>query len=304
MLKDTLSANRKRLRTMTAKSYLQRLLVIAFLCVGAGSAQAHDALDPVETCRAWIDQRSWRAHEEAPETRVLSDRTACYDGMIERGSLDALHEWIGRTERADGESPTLVIRSGGGDAEVALGLAEKLQNRNARVFISEICASSCANFLYAGIRLRHVFDGALILFHGGYSGKSRASVMKELEDFLAGPHGVLVEDHDANRNAARHAFDAAAVRQDALFRRIGVDPAIVHGVDAIDFAEIDDRRCGGTSTLPRRFVYFDMAQMERLGIAPVTGLPETRPTHVNAAIAALDASFVACSAPEDVLSAK
>jgi len=62
-----------------------------------------------------------------------------------------------------------------------------------------------------------------------------------------------------------------SARPHALYRRAGVDPRIVHGFDALDVEALDESRCGGSSRAPRHFLYFDDAQMEHLGIAPVSG---------------------------------
>lgn len=71
----------------------------------------------------------------------------------------------------------------------------------------------------------------------------------------------------------------------------------MHGFDALAVDSLDDAHCGGPSPAPRHFLYFDDAQMARLGIAPVSGHAEQDPQRVNAAIAALDAGFIACRAP-------
>jgi len=279
--------------------------LLAVLSVGAGSevtAQANDT-KPVETCSAWIQGRPWAEHASDPRTRILSDHAACYDGMIEResDSIEELHGWLNGIDAQGEATATLVVRSGGGDAHIGLDLAEELQAKNVRVYLMGICASSCANFLYAGVRDRHVLDGTLVLFHGGFSVETRTRSMASLDKLLAGPRGALIKDHDEVRRTAREAFDATMARQDALYHNIGVNPAIVHAVDAMDFTGIIDRNCGGASDLPRDFVYFNLAQMERLGVAPVSGQPETNPKRVNERIATLGRSFVACVVPEQVL---
>ncbi|AKC87334.1 hypothetical protein WQ53_11785 [Pseudoxanthomonas suwonensis] len=221
---------------------------------------------------------------------------ACFDGVVATGSLDVLHGWIDATGTA--APPVLVVRSRGGDSEIALGLAEKLQARDASVHVVGVCASACANYFYAGVRDRHVQDASLVLFHGGFSDGNRARARATLEAYLSGPQGGTVPDPEANRQAIRRSLDALQAHQDALYRRVEVDPRIVHGFDELDAAALDEPRCGGPSQAPRHFLYFDDAQMGRLGIAPVSGRTEQDPQRVNASIAALGAGFIACLAPE------
>lgn len=281
---------------MAASFHLFRIVAILFAWSASIGVHAEPAPDPFELCGPWIESRAWSAHAANPKAHLISDGLACYDGTIEPDSFDELNNWIDKAKTHS----ALVIRSGGGDANVALNLAEKLQAKNARVYVLDICASSCANFIYAGVRERHVQDGALILFHGGFSRETRARAMASLNALLAGPQGTLIKDHESSRRSARQSYDSAWARQDALYRRIGVNPLIVHGVDAIDFRDIDDFNCGGASQLPRNFVYFDRVQMKQLGIAPSTGFPQITPTHVNEAIEALERQFVACLAPPEI----
>ncbi len=271
------------------------LLLLAASPVQGDAAPGRPS-DPVEACREWIEGRAWTLQEDDPQTRILSPQAACFDGTVATGSLDALHDWIDATGTE--ARPVLVVRSRGGDSETALGLAEKLQARDASVHVVDVCASACANYFYAGVRDRHVQDASLLLFHGGFSERTRTRALATLEAYLDGPQGGTVPDPEANRQAIRQSLDALQARQDALYRRIEVDPSIVHGFDGLDEAALDEPRCGGPSRAPRHFLYFDDAQMGRLGIAPVSGRTEQDPQRVNAAIAALGAGFIACLAPD------
>jgi len=253
------------------------------------------APDPVDACRTWIEGRAWAGPDSEPKTLVVSRDVACFDGEITNGSLEALHAWIDATGTTT--RPVLVVRSPGGDSEAALGLAEKLQARDASVHVVQICASACANYFYAGVRDRHVEEASLLLFHGGFSSGNRARALAAFEAHLRGPQGATVPDPEANRQAIEQSLDALQARQDAFYRRAGVDPVVVHGFDGLDAASLGDAQCGGPSQAPRRFLHFDAALAERLGIAPVSGRTEQDPQRVNAAIAARDAGFIACLAP-------
>lgn len=272
------------------------LVALATATPTAAPATAAHATDPVEACRQWIEARPWNLQEDDPQVLVLSADAACLDGAVSSGSLQALHAWIDATGMA--AQPVLVVRSRGGDSETALELAEKLQAHGTRVHVVGVCASACANYFYAGVRDRHVQASSLLLFHGGFSAGNTTAALDALEAYLRGPQGATVRDPEANRRAIRQSLDALQARQDALYRRAGVDPRIVHDFDGLDEASLDDARCGGASQAPRHFLFFDEARMRRLGIAPLSGRTEQDPQRVNAAIAALGAGFIACLAPD------
>ncbi len=255
--------------------------------------------EPVAACRSWIDSRSWADHETGPKTRILSEVAACFDGTIEEGALDRLHAWIDAVP-AHGPPPVLVVRSRGGDARLALELAEKLQAKHTEVHATQVCASSCANYFYAGVARRHFAGPTLLLFHGGFSADSRARSLAMFDQLLAGPQGAMIRDPEANRRAIAQSIDSAMERQDNLYRRIGVDRHVVHGVDAVEAERLDAWRCGGGGQRPRNFLFFSAEQMERLGIAPASGAAIDTPETVNAAVARLEADFVACLAPDPV----
>lgn len=249
-------------------------------------------------CAPWFAEHGARGGAGPGRLLVFSPALACFDGTIERDGAnegtEALAAWAAIP--ATGEEKLLVIRSHGGDAAVAITIAEELQSHNARVFVSELCASSCANYFYAGLPQRYVGDGALVLFHGGLSDGSRERISRGLDELYA-EAGDRIDDPKADRARLLAAFDSTRERQDRLLRRAGADPALIHGVDAANAADLPAESCGGDTDLPRNFVYFDFAEQKRLGIAPLGGTIETRTVEVNERIAELtDAgrSFVAC----------
>ncbi|WP_031555672.1 hypothetical protein [Parvularcula oceani] len=253
-------------------------------------------------CLTWFTERGAEAAGRPGALRRLSSDHACFDGTFASGEegaegTAALAAWA--TEVRTDDRKLLVLRSHGGDANRALAIAEALQAQDATVLASEICASSCANYLYAGLPDRHVTDGTLILFHGGFSDQTRTRVAAEL-DALYAQHGELFDDVEADRARVLGDYDDARTRQDALLTRAEASLAVIHGVDAMDKEALPASRCGGDSTLPRDFLYFGARQAEALGIAPLTGTPLTDPEAVNAAIAArtdMADRFVACHAP-------
>jgi hypothetical protein len=280
---------------MHALKILALVLLLAPAAAWSAPAAAAET-DPVQACRDWIHGRDWSQRASNPKTRVLSPQVACFDGQVLPGSLDALHAWIDAASPAT--RPLLVIRSGGGDARLALELAEKLQARNTRVHLVDVCASSCANYFYAGVRDRQVDDGTLVLFHGGFSDSTLAKVMAQVDAFLASPAATEVPDPEATRRQVRRDQRALRDRQDALYARIGVDPRIVHGIGGVTMEMLTPALCGQAEAEPD-FLYFGAAMAARMGIAPASGRVEDVPVAVRASLDALDGKIVACRVPED-----
>jgi hypothetical protein len=270
---------------------------------GAGTVRFDSRADP---CLDWLTERDAEASGQPAVFLPVSDDTGCFDGKImpaqEGGGTEELEAWASVPPKGP-EGKLLVIRSRGGEAGTALGIAEQLQSHDASVLAPGVCASSCANYLYAGIADRHVTGGALILFHGGFADQTRAMLVGELNSLIE-ENPQIAASISADRDRILRDFDEKRIRQDALLRRAGANPAIIHGIEALDLAGISSQHCGGGSSHSRDFVFFDDEQMLDLGIAPVTGRPAMDSATVNATIANLTTEqdrFVACRAPADFL---
>lgn len=284
-------------------SFLVMLAAFAFLsaCSTAttsfGKVATHiPHLNGLSLCKTWIAGRAWSSQRSSPELKLISPWVACYDGTLETGLEEALVAWAA-SEPPGSRSKALVIRSRGGDAAVGLAVAEALHKTRSHVYVTQICASSCANYIFAGVADRHVIDKAAILFHGGYSPKTRAHVIEQFETFIRSPAGKAIKDPVANRLQVLRDFDAKWERQRKLYLNAGVNDAVVERVDAIDFRRIDAENCNGDTLSSRNFVFFGTNQMRQLGLGLNSGLPAINPADVNRIIRLLGANYVACLAP-------
>lgn len=252
-------------------------------------------------CLDWFESRAAVEATEPGKFFSPDRHLGCFDGTIEREDLGAgtraLADWAGT---ASGGGKVLVIRSHGGDAEVALAIAENLQAQDVTVFAHELCASSCANYIFAGVEDRRVTSNALVLFHGGFSDQSRSRIVESLEKLYA-QAGDQIQDAEVDRQRLLASFDSNRDRQDALLRRAGVDNAIIHSVDANDASSLSAELCGGVSNLPRNFVYFSEDDAAQLGLNLSGGSILTDPTSVNQRIADFGRAFVACRLPLDTI---
>lgn len=131
-------------------------LLLGFgLAVSPAEAHAGENAE-VRQCREWIQSRSRRPPHRTALTKILSPRTICFDGDIYSWTLKDAVAWADKVGADPTRRPRLVVRSRGGDADAAIGLAEKLQRIDAEVTVVDYCMSSCANYFFAGIRKRQI----------------------------------------------------------------------------------------------------------------------------------------------------
>ncbi len=278
---------------------IARGFAAAILGWGVSGLFAHSAAiapDPAEIdqCLAFIDAASGPTQE--PRIRILSDSTACLDGSFDRDNVDALRDWSAQPA-AEGIQKALVARSGGGDTRVAIEIAENLNAAGGVSLIRDVCGSSCANYLYAGMVERGIIGRAAVLFHGGHTPQLRAQMLESLEALLEA-NSALIDDPDAEIHRNSEAFDQTESRQNALLDAAGVSQSIIYDYDRVDLDEIDDRLCAGEPGTPRWFVFFAEDRAARLGLAPASGALITDLDELEALIRRLGLTFSVCQAPD------
>jgi ATP-dependent protease ClpP protease subunit len=260
--------------------------------------------DEVSQCREWIQSHSQRPPKNTALTKILSPRTICFDGDIYPWTLKDAVAWADRVGTDRARRPRLVVRSLGGDADSAIDLAEKLQRLDAEVTVVDYCVSSCANYFFAGLRRRNVVSGALILFHGGFSAEERSDYADWLDETLRNPDMVRdIPDPAKWRADGLKRFDESVARQNALYRRIGVDPLVVTGMPSVDEQAIPAADCGRREGAPRSVLFFDMKQLRRLGIVIGHGKPSTDPSDADRRLSQFGFRFTACAVPDTYFSA-
>lgn len=280
------------------------------LLLGFGLAVSRPEAHPVEAaevkqCREWIQSHSQRPPNNTALTKVLSPRTICFDGDIYAWTLKDAVAWADKVGAVRTRHARLVVRSPGGDANAAIDLAEKLQRFDVEVIVVDYCMSSCANYFFAGLRRRNVVPGALILFHGGVTTDQRPDFIDSLDEALRNPDMVRwIPDPAKWRAGELERFDANVVRQNALYRRIGVDPLVVTGMSSVDEKAIPAPDCGRRAGAKRSFLFFDMKQLRRLGVVISQGTPAIDPSEVDRHLSRLGFSFTACAVPRTYFSAK
>jgi hypothetical protein len=259
----------------------------------------------VRQCREWIQSRSQRPPNRTALTKILSPRTICFDGGIYAWTLKDAFAWADKVGVDRIGRPRLVVRSTGGDADAAIDLVEKLQRFDAEVTVVDYCMSSCANYVFAGLRGRNVVSGALILFHGGYSAGDRSDFAGLLDQTLRNPDMARHAPDPAKWRAEQlKKFDDNVARQNALYRRVGVDPLVVTGMSSVDEEAIPGSDCGRRAGAKRSFLFFDLKQLRRLGVVIARGTPAIDPSEVDRHLSRFGFPFTACAVPATYFSAK
>lgn len=139
--------------------------------------------------------------------RVSGERILCLYGDI--GGSDGFGAALG-----DAEIDRLVLRSTGGAVAVWLGMAEQLTGRVRRAYIDEACFSSCANYAFPLAHVVEAAEGSLVVWHGGPT--------------LRGLEGWAERSETLD---ALFVYYDYAVRTEALYRRIGIDVAVLADTD-------------------------------------------------------------------------
>jgi len=280
-------------------------MIAAALALLAGPAMAgsHPSANEVEDaeireCRQWIQSHSPAPQPRTALIRIVSPRTLCFDGAIYPWTVKDAAGWLDAIETDRSVSPRLVVRSSGGDAGLAIEMTEKLQRRDAEATVVDYCISSCANYFFAGLRRRRVTPGALLLFHGGYSPEDRRGTAKALESASLKPDFArLIPDRGRWLAEEMRKYDSYMVRQNALYRRVDVDPILVTRMPSVDEKAIPAAKCGVGKGAERLTLFFDKRQFRRLGIFIERGEPATDPAEVGRRLSQFGFRHAACAVP-------
>ena len=129
------------------------------------------------------------------------------DAVVFRGRIDtpAVREFLRLSE--DPAVLRLVIRSPGGLVDAALDMAEAVHDRGLDVEVDTACLSSCANYVFPAGRRKLLSGPAAVAWHGN------------MAHVLYRAQRGEEQWSEAQLAQAR----ALARREDAFYRRIGVD---------------------------------------------------------------------------------
>lgn len=167
-----------------------------------------------EACAAWMAGRA----SDGPAVHTIGDDGLCFFGGTNDTNSTAFVEAV---SMIDPETPlVVVVRSGGGEINAAMAMAEVLVPRHATVIAQNQCLSSCANYLFLAGDRRVVAQGALLGFHGGIFEQPEAYWDAMRADLTARLDAASVE---ASMKASRDYATDSLTRQAALLESVDVD---------------------------------------------------------------------------------
>jgi len=106
---------------------------------------------------------SHTANSEQADYKILSEGdSTTFVGSLTVDSLDAL-----QNEIIANDSSTLIITTGGGDAERSIAFGNFIRPRSMTLIIDRLCFSSCANYLVPAANNVIVRKDAILGWHGG-----------------------------------------------------------------------------------------------------------------------------------------
>lgn len=236
---------------------LLALLMVAPVSAAEPSAEPEREAQVVAACKNW-----WRPLDvNAPATpESVPGNGLCINGAIETGTDAAILNSI--KAAPDGPPLIVVIRSGGGEFEASMNVAEALQKRRPTVIANTVCASSCANYIMAAGARRIVQDDTFLLYHGG--------IVLSILDDQARPQieALAATDPKIDPAAAmahvRTLITSQKARQDAFMVRAGVKPEIFAWMDKANSpaARSIAARCPAES----RVIQYSQAALARFGL--------------------------------------
>jgi hypothetical protein len=275
------------------------VLVMSIAVIGAAMSIKKFVGQPdvVAACQAWIASRDAAPDKDKPGAfRIVSQSGACIDGEIDQDLYAQFQAWIDAA--GPGAKPVLVVRSGGGDAYAAIDIAQALQDKDGAVFITDVCASSCANYLFSGIRKRHAIGTAVLLFHGGLPRSHAQDVAQDLASFLNSAEGAQAENPEEITRQMAEKAASYLKKQDALYASAGADPAIIYGFEGFELRDLDPESCAPAASDEADYAFFFSRDLiDQLGIAPLSGNLEDRASVINQRLGRSGGTSRACPAP-------
>lgn len=204
---------------------------LSILLAGFGlpdAAMPYREIVVVESCAAWADGRETEA---TSAVHRVDDHGLCFFGSTTDQNSAAFVEAVAGI---DPEKPlVVVVRSGGGEINAAMAMGEALVPRETTVMVHDLCASSCANYLFLAGDRRVILPGALLLYHGGIFEQSEEHWVALREEWS---QRMNPRDLEASLKSSRDYETNSLARQAAFLENVDVDPDLfdwMQGLNAL-----------------------------------------------------------------------
>jgi ATP-dependent protease ClpP protease subunit len=277
-----------------------KLFLVFFLIAGVATACTRQEPDPtsriIEECKKWMASQSAMDETESRDNFAARGSGACISGDLDDDVHEKVFAWL--DEVPSQTKPVVVIRSGGGDAFPAIDIAEALQQRDAAVYVYDVCASGCANYIYAGVRNRHSIGATILLFHGGLTKETAQEMGEVFDSLLNSAEGKNIENPALERKQWIERAELYLKKQDELLVAAGVDPMIIHGFNEMEMSDLASADCDPEREPDLEYsVFFSKDTAKALGILPITGSLEYRANIINERLNRGTKGNKACVAP-------
>lgn len=191
-------------------------------------------------------------------------------------------------------SPTIrrvMLNSAGGQASTALRMAALIEARRIQVVVDGICASSCANYLFAAGAARSIRPGSVVLWHGAPDEASRADMRTQLLELMR-KDGLPEADVQANLRREDARLSGWIAEQNALFGRKNLDLAILYGSGRAQTERATELFRDKAAATPVDFAYLSTRALRCAGFDPAGGDPRW-PTGAPATLGLTNVRIVA-----------
>lgn len=147
-----------------------------------------------------------------------------FDGEFETATVRSAIAEVGRRDVR-----RVVVTSRGGDVLSGLMFAEWIHSRGMDVEVRGICASSCANYVFAAGRRKTLAAGSLLIWHGGAFQQNFVAFAKAYEAALWRREMGQPEREDTKLLQASERYEMVKLQQARerdFYAAVNVDPAL------------------------------------------------------------------------------
>jgi hypothetical protein len=238
---------------------LCQLAVTAGLALTLLPVASHGVTNPEhQACDAWFSARSLRdpAAFHAPQPSI-----GCFDGRIAMDTVPPLLDWLAKQEPA---GTALVIRSPGGDVKAGLPIGRRVLAARIKVYARDLCASSCANYVFMLGREPEALPDSLVVYHGGISPEFIIEAAGIVKDHLRNAEPQFA---DREVKKATGELEQLLLEQRKLYADAGLQVSFLERFDLISFDAIAEKNCTPTAAAkPASYVALTSQQYQQVGV--------------------------------------
>ena len=121
-----------------------------------------------------------------------SSQALCVKGNIDYSLARDFGTYLKNTEQLGDKIRYVVISGQGGELRPAIEIGSKIGDAKLDVVVGDICASSCAQFLFVAGKRKIMLTGGVVLFHGG-------PIPNSMIDAMNLPASAELSIHNQNR---------------------------------------------------------------------------------------------------------